>query len=276
MNTPDLFLPGLKDKTAVITGAGGAICGAVARALADAGARVAIWDLSAAAAARQADGITRGGGAAVAIACDVTRRDDVERAAQETAAALGDVDILINGAGGSRKEATTSPDLPFFDIAVADLMNTVGLNYTGTVIPCQVIGRGFAARKRGVILNVASVGGVRPLTRAVGYSNAKAAVVSFTQWLAVHMAREYDPRIRVNALAPGFVLTDQNRFLLVDEKTGNPTDRGSQIVQQVPMGRYGEPGEMIGAALWLVSDAATYVTGAVVPVDGGLLASLGV
>jgi len=276
MNTPDLFLPGLKDKTAVITGAGGAICGAVARALADAGARVAIWDLSAAAAARQADGITRGGGVAAAITCDVTRRDDVERAAQETAAALGDVDILINGAGGSRKEATTSPDMPFFDIAVADLMNTVGLNYTGTVIPCQVIGCGFAARKRGVILNVASVGGVRPLTRAVGYSNAKAAVVSFTQWLAVHMAREYDPRIRVNALAPGFVLTDQNRFLLVDEKTGNPTDRGSQIVQQVPMGRYGEPGEMIGAALWLVSDAATYVTGAVVPVDGGLLASLGV
>jgi len=276
MNTPDLLLPGLKDKTAVITGAGGAICGAVARALAGAGARVAIWDLSAAAAARQADGIKRGGGAAAAIACDVTRRDDVERAAQETAAALGDVDILINGAGGSRKEATTSPDLPFFDIAVADLMNAVGLNYTGTVIPCQVIGRGFAARKRGVILNVASVGGVRPLTRAVGYSNAKAAVVSFTQWLAVHMAREYDPRIRVNALAPGFVLTDQNRFLLVDEKTGKPTDRGNQIVQQVPMGRYGEPGEMIGAALWLVSDAATYVTGAVIPVDGGLLAALGV
>ena len=276
MNTPDLLLPGLKDKTAVITGAGGAICGAVARALAAAGTRVAIWDLSAAAAARQADGITRGGGVAAAIACDVTRCDDVERAAQETAAALGDVDILINGAGGSRKEATTSPDLPFFDIAVADLMNTVGLNYTGTVISCQVIGRSFAARKRGVILNVASVGGVRPLTKAVGYSNAKAAVISFTQWLAVHMAREYDPRIRVNALAPGFVLTDQNRFLLVDEKTGRPTDRGNQIVQQVPMGRYGEPGEMIGAALWLVSDAATYVTGAVVPVDGGLLAALGV
>ncbi len=206
----------------------------------------------------------------------MTRRDDVERAAQETIAALGDVDILINGAGGSRKEATTSPDLPFFDIAVADLMNTVGLNYMGTVIPCQVIGRGFAARKRGVILNVASVGGVRPLTRAVGYSNAKAAVVSFTHWLAVHMAREYDPSIRVNALAPGFVLTDQNRFLLVDEKTGEPTPRGKLITEQVPMGRYGEPGEMIGAALWLVSDAATYVTGAVVPVDGGLLAALGV
>lgn len=276
MNTTEIRLPGLAGKTAVVTGAGGAICGAIARGLAGAGAQVAIWDLSAETGTRQAEGIEQAGGRAVALACDATKRAEVERAAEETLAAFGAVHILVNGAGGSRKEATTSADLPFFDITTKGLMDTVGLNYIGTVIPCQVIGRLFAEQGRGAVLNIASVGGVKPLTRAVGYSNAKTAVVSFTEWLAVHMAKEYNPRIRVNALAPGFVLTDQNRFLLVDEKTGEPTDRGQRIRQEVPMGRYGEPEEMVGAALWLVSDAATYVTGAVVPVDGGLLASLGV
>ena len=186
------------------------------------------------------------------------------------------VDILINGAGGSSKEATTSDDLRFFDISTKGILDAIGLNYLGTVIPCQVLGEYYADRERGVILNIASIGGIRPLTRAVGYSNAKAAVASFTEWLAIHMAREYSPGIRVNALAPGFVLTNQNRFLLEDEKTGEPTDRGRLIMEQVPMGRYGTPDEMVGAAMWLVSDAATFVTGAVVPVDGGLLASLGV
>ena len=276
MNTTEIRLPGLAGKTAVVTGAGGAICGAIARGLAGAGAQVAIWDLSVETGTRQAEGIEQVGGRAVALACDVTKRAEVERSAEETLAAFGAVHILVNGAGGSRKEATTSADLPFFDITTKGLMDTVGLNYIGTVIPCQVIGRLFAEQGRGAVLNIASVGGVKPLTRAVGYSNAKTAVVSFTEWLAVHMAKEYNPRIRVNALAPGFVLTDQNRFLLVDEKTGEPTDRGQRIRQEVPMGRYGEPEEMVGAALWLVSDAATYVTGAVVPVDGGLLASLGV
>ena len=265
-----------KNKVAVITGAGGAIGGAIARALAGEGARVAIWDIAKKAAPRRAAEINASGGTAAPFACNVTKRADVERAARQTLAAFGTIDILINAAGGSRKEATTSAELAIFDITTAGLMDTLALNYTGTVIPCQVVGRIFARKKRGVILNIASVGGVRPLTRAVGYSSAKAGVVSFTQWLAVHMAREYSPQIRVNALAPGFVLTKQNGFLLTDEKTGAPTERGRQVTAQVPMGRYGQPEEMVGAALWLVSDAASYVTGAVVPVDGGLLASLGV
>ena len=263
----------LTGKAAVITGGGGAIGGALARALAASGARVAIWDIAAKSAHGRATEI---GGEAIGLACDVTDRTQVERAARETLEAFNGIDILINGAGGSRKEATTSPELSFFDISTARLMETVALNYTGTVIASQVIGRIFAEQKRGVILNLASIGGVRPLTRAVAYSTAKAAVVSFTQWLAVHMAREYSPQIRVNALAPGFVLTDQNRFLLVDEQTGTPTERARQVMAQVPMARFGQPEEMVGAALWLVSDAASYVTGAVVPVDGGLLASLGV
>ena len=155
-------------------------------------------------------------------------------------------------------------------------MNTLALNYQSAVLPSQAVGRIFAEKKKGVILNIASIAGIRPLTRAVAYSNGKAAVISFTQWLAIHMAKEYSPQIRVNALAPGFVLTEQNRFLLLNEKTGKPTDRGTQIMQSVPMGRYGEAAEMVGAALWLVSDSSSFVTGIIVPVDGGMTAYAGV
>ncbi|MBN1685847.1 MAG: SDR family oxidoreductase [Spirochaetales bacterium] len=271
-----ISLPGLKGKNAVITGAGGAICGAIAGSLAAAGVGVAIWDLSLDAAKAKAASITGSGGRAIAFGCDVTDRESVEQAAGKTRETFHTVDILINGAGGSRKDATTSPDLKFFDISTEGILDAVGLNYLGTVIPCQVIGRSFAERGSGVILNIASIAGIKPLTRAIGYSNAKAAVASFTEWLAIHMAREYNPAIRVNALAPGFVLTNQNRFLLEDKKTGEPTERGRLIMSQVPMGRYGKPEEMIGAAMWLVSDAATFVTGVVLPVDGGLMASAGV
>lgn len=274
--TPNILLPDLAGKTAIITGGGGAICGAIARALSGNRARVAIWDINKQAAQTAAKTLNAGGGSAMACHCNAAERADVQRATQETLAAFGRIDILINGAGGGYKTATTGPDLSFFDITRANMEGAFELNYLTTLIPSQVVGELFAKQKRGVILNIASIGGIRPLTRAIGYSNAKAAVVSFTQWLAVHMAREYSPHIRVNALAPGFVLTEQNRFLLVDEKTGQPTARGKLITEQVPLGRYAEPEEMIGAALWLVSDAASFVTGAVVPVDGGLLANLGV
>lgn len=276
MDTQHMLLPGLKGKTAIVTGAGGAIGGAIARALARAGTRVSIWDISGEAAKQRAVAIKDSGGHAIAVTCDVTDRLSVSAALESTLDSLGEATILINGAGGSSKQATTADDLPFFDILPDALARTFALNYSGTVIPCQLVGAHFAKQRQGNILNIASIGGLRPLSRAIGYSNAKAAIVSFTEWLAIHMAREYTPAIRVNALAPGFVLTDQNRFLLIDEQTGKPTARGHSIMDQVPMGRYGRPEEMTGAALWLVSDAATYVTGTVVPVDGGLLASLGV
>jgi len=149
-------------------------------------------------------------------------------------------------------------------------------NYLSAVVPSQAVGRVFAEKKRGVILNISSIAGDVPLTRVIGYSNAKAAVSSFTRWLAVHMATTYSPEIRVNALAPGWVLTDLNRFLLVDERTGEPTERGRTIISQVPMRRYGEPSEIAAAALFLVSDRATFITGVVVPVDGGFSAFSGV
>ena len=266
----------LKGKTAIITGAGGAICGAIAEALATQGCKVAIWDISAQAADKKATDINEADGTAIAIKCDVLDKNNIEEATAKTVEAFGTIDILINGAGGSRKDATTSPNLSFFDISSDSLMNTLALNYESAVLPAQAAGRTFAEKGKGVILNIASIAGIRPLTRAIAYSNGKSAVISFTQWLAVHMAKEYSPDIRVNALAPGFVLTEQNRFLLVDETTGKPTVRGKQIMQSVPMGRYGETSEMVGAALWLVSDAASFVTGAVIPVDGGLTASAGV
>ena len=270
------IFPDLQGKVAVVTGAGGAICGAIARSLGAQGVAVAVWDISSEAADVTAQQITAAGGRASAVPCDVLSQTAVEQAVAQTAAAFGTVDILINGAGGSRREATTAPDQTFFDILPAALMDTVALNYTSAVLPCQAVGRVFAEKGSGVVLNISSIAGMQPLSRAVGYSNGKAALISFTQWLAVHMAREYSPAIRVNALAPGFVLTQQNRFLLVDKDTGEPTERGRQIMQAVPMARYGRPDEMVGPALWLVSDSAAFVTGAVVPVDGGFTADSGV
>lgn len=263
-------------RVGVVTGAGGAICGAIARGLAAEGDAVAIWDLSLDAARRTAEGIERSGGRALAVECDVLDSEAVRRALERTEAAFGAVELLVNGAGGSRKCATTSPELSFFDIVPRDLMDTLALNYLSAVLPSQAVGRGFARRGRGVILNISSVAGLRPLTRSVAYSNGKAATASFTQWLAVHMAREYSPAIRVNALAPGFVLTEQNRFLMVDASTGEPTERGRQVMATVPMRRWGTPEEIAAAALWLLSDAASFVTGVVLPVDGGFTAVSGV
>lgn len=269
----DLNLTG---KVAVVTGGGGAICGAIARALAREGVRVAVWDLSRPAAEAQERAIREAGGDAAAVACDVTDEESVARALAETLRHYTSVDILVNGAGGSRKETTTAPELSFFDIEPADMRRVVDLNYTSAVICSQAVGKVFAEKKQGVILNIASIAGLKPITRALSYSNGKAALASFTQWFAVHMAGTYSPSIRVNAVAQGFMLTDQNRFLLVDEKTGAFTERTGQILRHVPMARLGEPEEIVGAALWLVSDKARFVTGIVVPVDGGFTASSGV
>ena len=266
----------LEGKVALITGGGGAICGEIAANLALEGVKVAVCDLSLDNAQRKADGIVAAEGEAMAVVCDVTSRASVAAAVEKVVASFGTVDMLVNGAGGSRKECTTSPELEFFDIAPEALTSTVALNYMGSVIPAQIVGRLFAEKKSGVVLNIASIAGISPLTRAIGYSNGKAAVISFTQWLAVHMAQNYAPTIRVNAIAPGFMLTDQNRFLLVDEKTGVMTERAQKILANVPMSRYGNPEEIVGAALWLLSDAASFVTGAVVPVDGGYTAFSGV
>jgi len=259
----------------VVTGGGGAICGEIARALAAEGVSVAIWDLSAEAARARLAGLPAARPAGLALACDVLDRESVREALRRTLEAFGTVDILVNGAGGGRPEATTSPMLSFFDIPAEALRGVLDLNYLSAVIPSQEVGRVFAGKQAGVVLNIASVAGWRPLSRAIAYSNGKAATLSFTAWLAVHMAREYSPAIRVNAVAPGFVLTEQNRFLLLDE-AGAPSERGKRILAAVPMQRLGRPEEIAGAVLYLVSEQARFVTGAVLAVDGGFSADPGV
>jgi len=266
----------LSGKVAVVTGGGGVLCGAMSRALTRVGAKVAVLDLRPEAAQKVVEDIQAAGGEAIAIQCNVLDKASIEAAAQTVVDTFGRVDILINGAGGNKREATTRPDLPFFDLPPDAIRWVFDLNFIGTLLPSQVFGRLMAEQGEGVILNISSMNAFRPLTRIPAYSAAKAAVSNFTQWLAVHMAQEYSPRIRVNAIAPGFFLTEQNRFLLTDEATGELTPRGKTIIEHTPMGRFGDPDDLIGTMLWLLGDGARFVTGIVVPVDGGFSAFSGV
>ena len=260
----------VEGKCVAITGAAGVLCGEMARALAVRGAKVAVLDLDAKRAAGLCVQIACAGGVAVAIEADVLSKASIEQAFDRTTAALGNVDVLINGAGGNRKQATcVPPETTFFDLDAEAVRWVFDLNCLGTMLPCQIFGRAMADAGEGVIVNISSMNAFRPLTRIPAYSAAKAAVSNFTQWLAVYMAQNHSPRIRVNAIAPGFFLTEQNRFLLTDEKTGELTARGRQIIAGTPMGRFGAPAELVGTLLWLISDAAKFVTGVVVPVDGG-------
>ncbi len=270
----DLF--DLTDKVVVITGAGGVLCGAMARGLAKAGAKIAVLDLIESAARKVTDDIKSDGGTAIAVKCNVLEKDTLEAAKQKVLNEFGRVDVLINGAGGNKKEATTGPDLSFFALPADAIRFVFDLNFLGALLPTQIFAKDMADAGSGIILNVSSMNAFCPLTKIPAYSAAKAAVSNFTQWLAVHMCQNYSKNIRVNAIAPGFFLTQQNRFLLIDENSGEPTERGKTIINHIPMNRYGGPDELIGTVLWLLSDAAKYVTGIVVPIDGGFSAFSGV
>ena len=266
----------LDGTVAVVTGGGGVLGSTMCRALARAGVKVAVMDISLDAAERVAVDIKESGDKALAIQCDVLDKASLEAAAQEVMAAFGRVDILINGAGGNKKEATTSPELRFFDLPPDASQWVFNLNFLGTFLASQVFGKQMVDQGEGVILNISSMNAFRPLTRIPAYSAAKAAVSNFTQWLAVHLAQEYSPNIRVNALAPGFFLTEQNRFLLTDSGTGELTPRGQTILDHTPQGRFGDPEDLLGAMFWLLSPASQFVTGVVVPIDGGFSAFGGV
>ena len=203
-------------------------------------------------------------------------RESCQRGADLVLERFGQLDALINGAGGNHPDATATADRAFFDLSPDALKFVMDLNALGTMLPCQTFGRLLADRGAGSIVNVSSMAALRPLTRVVGYSAAKAAVTNFTQWLSVYMCQLAGPELRVNAIAPGFFLTDQNRYLLTEKDSGELTERGRQIVAHTPMGRFGEPDELIGTALWLLAPAAKFVTGIVVPVDGGFSAYSGV
>jgi NAD(P)-dependent dehydrogenase (short-subunit alcohol dehydrogenase family) len=217
-----------------------------------------------------------GPGCAIVVYADVLKPETLREAEEAIRAEFGPVDTLINAAGGNSPRATTTSELSFFDLPEDGLRFVFDLNIVGTILPCQVFGRGMAERGEGIILNVSSMCAFAPLTRVPAYSAAKAGISNFTQWLAVHFAQEYSPSIRVNAIAPGFFLTSQNRYLLTDEETGELTGRGQTIIDHTPMDRFGDPEDLLGAVLWLLSPASGFVTGTVVAIDGGFSAFSGV
>ena len=271
-------------RTVVLTGGTGVLGAEMARALASCGADVVLLGRNVARAEQVIAGFSqapatspsRSSGKHLALAADVLDRPALDEACRRVLGERGKIDFLINGAGGNDPRATTTAEARFFDVPIAAWQAVTNLNLLGTILPSQVFARPMAERKEGVILNVSSVNASRPLTRIAAYSASKAGISNFTQWLAVHLAQEYSPTIRVNALMPGFFLTEQNRFLLTDKETGALTARGKKILEHTPMARFGTPEDLTGALLWLLSPAASFVTGVVLPVDGGFTAYSGV
>jgi NAD(P)-dependent dehydrogenase (short-subunit alcohol dehydrogenase family) len=263
-------------KTVMLTGGTGVLGSEIASVLSGCNANIAIVSRDEARAATVLGRMEPGGGRTIAVPGDVMHQESMQAATDRVVGAFGSVDILVNAAGGNHPAATSGPATPFFNLPPESIRRVADLNLMGTIIPSQIVGKLMAQQKAGVILNVSSMNAFRPLTRIAAYSAAKAAVSNFTQWLAVYMAQEVSPAIRVNAIAPGFFLTNQNRFLLTDRETGNLTERGKKIIDHTPMGRFGDPGDLLGTVLWLLSPASSFVTGIVVPVDGGFSAYSGV
>ncbi|QSH42199.1 SDR family oxidoreductase [Lentisphaerota bacterium ZTH] len=277
----------LNGKVAVVTGGGGVLCGYMAKALAKRGAKVAILDLRAENAEKVANEITAEGGQALGVAANVLEYASLEAAEKQIGDTFGPCDILINGAGGNHPKGTTSKEYlfkedlkeqvdgitTFFDLDPEGVGFVFNLNFLGTLLPTQVFSRKMAEKDGGIVVNVSSMNAFTPLTKIPAYSGAKAAISNFTQWLAVHMSKV---GIRVNAIAPGFFLTDQNRALLTNED-GSLTPRGETIISHTPMGRFGDPEDLLGTLLWLVDDKASgFVNGTTIPVDGAFSAFSGV
>lgn len=273
MTVQNLF--SVQNKVAVVTGGTGVLCSVMAKGLASAGAKVVIIGRRAEVGQKLADEINHSGGVALSTSADVLNADQLKEARKKVLETFGSIDILVNGAGGNMPGATIPPDKTFFDLDPKAFQQVVDLNLLGTVLPTQIFGEVMAARKKGVIINISSMAALKPITRVVGYSAAKAAIDNFTQWLAVEMAKKVGEGIRVNAIAPGFFITEQNRALLTNPD-GSLTARGNSVIHQTPFGRFGEADELVGTLLWLCSDASKFVTGITVPVDGGFSSFAGV
>lgn len=265
----------LKDKVVVITGGGGSIAGEMAKVIAQCGAKVVILDIAEEAVQKRAEEINQIGCKAIPLTCDVLNRNHLENCCKKIVDNFGKIDALINGVGGNKKEATTSENMPFFDIPAEANKWVFDLNFMGTLLPCQIFGKEIAKQNTGSIINIASIAGFKPLTRAAAYASAKAAVINFTKWLAVYMCQNCSTKIRVNAIAPGFCSTEQNRYLLYTPG-GGLTERGRKILSEVPQNRFGEPYELTSLAVWLLSDSSSFATGSVITIDGGFDAFSGV
>ncbi len=266
----------LEGKVAVITGGSGVLGSEMAETLALKGVKVCILATNEEKIANVVDKINKNDGKAVGIKTDVLNKSLLEEAREEVLSHFGGVDILINCAGGNKAEATTSAEQSFFDIPEEAIQWVFNLNFMGAVLTSQVFGKVMVEKGSGSIINISSMAAITPLTKTIAYSAAKAALSNFTRWLAVYINQNYSKEIRVNALAPGFILTDQNRYLLIDRETGSETERGKKIKDNTPMERYGSPEELTGTLIWLCSEASSFVNGIIVPIDGGFSAYSGV
>ncbi|MCD4675119.1 MAG: SDR family oxidoreductase [Desulfobacula sp.] len=264
----------LNNKVAVITGGSGVLAGKMAEGLLKSGAKVILLDIMGENVLARARALSELG-TAKGMACDVLDRAMLETVKEKIISGFGKIDILINAAGGNMPGATIAPDQTIFDMDMVDFKKVTDLNLNGSVLPSLVFGEVMAKQKSGCILNISSMAADRVITRVAGYSASKAAITNFTKWMAVEMAKKFGERIRVNALAPGFFIGNQNRSLLINDD-GDFTERGYDIIRNTPMNRFGEAEELIGATLFLCSDASRFVTGLVLPVDGGFSVFSGV
>lgn len=265
----------LQHKVAVITGGGGVLASIIGTGLANAGMKIAFLDINEQAALQAAEKINQLGGNALGLATNVLDKEALENTRDTILEHYGRIDLLLNAAGGNMPGASVADDATVFDLNLEDFDKVTNLNFKGTVLPSLVFGKVMAAKKAGTIINISSMAALQAITRQVGYSAAKAAVSNFTQWMAMELALKFDGNIRVNAIAPGFFIGNQNRALLVN-KDGSFTERGQKVINNTPMGRFGEAEELVGAILYLAGEAASFVTGVVLPVDGGFSTFSGV
>ena len=266
----------LEGKVAVITGGAGILCSEMARAIGERGGKVVILDISEESMYKLSKELNTKEIENLTIKTNILDKDNLKEAADKTMKEFGQVDILINGAGGNKAETTTGPDKSFFDLPEDAAKWVFDLNFLGTFLTTQVFGKLIADKGEGVIINISSMAAYAALTKVPVYSAAKAAISNFTQWLAVHISKNYSDKIRVNAIAPGFFLTEQNRYLLMNKDNKTLTERGKTIIEHTPMKRFGDPTDLVSTILWLASPGAEFVHGIVIPVDGGFSAFGGV
>lgn len=266
----------LEGSVCVITGGSGVLGSEMARAIGEAGGTVVVLARGEEKLAETSEDLEARGIDHLTVSASVLDRAELEAAAETVVDEYGRIDVLVNAAGGNSPDATTGAETSFFDLPTDGFQDVLDVNFVGTVLASQVFGEYMVERGEGAILNISSMNAFTPLTKIPAYSGAKAAVSNFTQWLAVHMSHNYSPDIRVNAIAPGFFLTEQNRYLLVDEETGEYTERGQTIIDHTPQGRFGDPEDLATTVLWLLSPGSEFVHGTVIPVDGGFSAFSGV
>jgi NAD(P)-dependent dehydrogenase (short-subunit alcohol dehydrogenase family) len=265
----------IENKVAVLTGGAGILAGEMAKAFLNAGAKVVLLDINEENLKKKTNSLQKKDSEVTGIKCNVLEIESLKKVQKEIIDKYKHIDILVNAAGGNMPGATIGLDQTVFDLEIEQIKKVTDLNLNGSILPTLIFGKTMAEQKKGSIINISSMASYRVISRVVGYSAAKAAIDNFTKWMAVEMAQKFGSGIRVNAIAPGFLLTEQNRTLLTN-KDGSLTERGKTIINLTPFKRFGEPEELVGTILWLASDASKFVTGAIIPIDGGFNVSSGV